>query len=401
MIQDEIDDAKSKSLDVHGDENFSWKFINIMAKGRHDNLASKACNMLNLMTEGSDPTVISRLESAVDQSTIMRFSLLQREVIVRLQKQAKVEQRPLTTNELVQAHRAHYVMADACNVLLKIFGTDGQDKWMDEENDEMEERYEVEQENSRQQLISVGGTIRSNKSTKKNQELDSDESTTHDLIGTVELQFKKDIIPVKFPIPLAIRYLTKDTKTTFLNRTRLFATEKRINEMNNEMDVFLSEMDLVRAYVEQYQLFRLMHSNFAVFKAIMFATVVLLNLNIVMSPKALQSPVGAFAKVDTLSNAEVTSLIITLSLGTFNFFGYFASMFYLSIVTIPVLISEHRIKWRRSLDEYNKNPVKPPHFFKNPSAFNALSFAIFLNFTFILIHWTNFPNHRNRRLYYL
>jgi hypothetical protein len=127
----------------------------------------------------------------------------------------------------------------------------------------------------------------------------------------------------------------------------------------------------------------------------MYALVVLLNLNVLMSSKALESPFYAFFdRFDELSGGERTSLYITMALGATNFLGYLVIVVYLGITEVPIMVRETLAK-----AEEQKEPLKPSEY-KNLGAFSFWGVTLVMNVMFIVMHAANFSDSPNYPLYY-
>jgi len=99
--------------------------------------------------------------------------------------------------------------------------------------------------------------------------------------------------------------------------------EARQKLLIEETDVFMSEMEHVHSLSVRSPFYRRIKRNFVHIKQFCYALVVLLNLNVLMSPQSLKKPFILIVSGDyaDLSPSRTVSLGITIVLGIFNFFG--------------------------------------------------------------------------------
>ena len=147
------------------------------------------------------------------------------------------------------------------------------------------------------------------------------------LIGVVEVLFQGRIERTCFPVPVEIQYLTDQTKDVFLDQVRLQTQEARLKLLIEEKDVFMAEMEHVHSLSVQSPLYRLVKRKFYQLKTLCYSAVILLNINVLMSPPSLKRPYELISSGNykALSDSERNSLGITVVLGTLNFFGYCTS----------------------------------------------------------------------------
>jgi hypothetical protein len=84
-------------------------------------------------------------------------------------------------------------------------------------------------------------------------------------------------------------------------------------------------MNWVYTLAQHSRMYRLIGRNLSSLKLFMYSLVVLLNLNVLMSPPALSRPLDAIfePKFSQLTSNERVSLVLTFCLGILNFAGYF------------------------------------------------------------------------------
>jgi hypothetical protein len=150
------------------------------------------------------------------------------------------------------------------------------------------------------------------------------------LLVRVEVAWRGAIEAVVFPLPQEAPYLPKSLTTRFMLEVDLTATESRVAELLKATPVFIANMQHVYACSQQSQLYTFLHRNVTSIKLVMYAFVVLLNLNVLMSPPTIGHPAQSawelMSGTSTLDGSEVIGLGITLFLGCVNFLGYFVIM---------------------------------------------------------------------------
>jgi hypothetical protein len=209
------------------------------------------------------------------------------------------------------------------------------------------------------------------------------------LIGVIEVAWEGKVHRTCFPLPLESRYLTEKTKDLFMHKARLHTTERRMGMMFDNTDIFVAEMEWVRVLSERFVTYRFIENNLDAIKDGMYALAVLLNLNVLMSPPELNKPFeNYFVDSDKLDSNLLTSLRITFALGFVNFLGYLVIMTVVAITTVPIMIKE--------TDERTKTCKKKmePKEFTDIYAFKWWFVTLVFNVMFIMMHITNFPQHR-------
>jgi len=209
------------------------------------------------------------------------------------------------------------------------------------------------------------------------------------LIGVIEIAWDRRVHRTCFPLPLESRYLTAKTKEAFLAKARLLTTERRMAMMFGLTDIFVAEMEWVRVLSERFWLYRLIGNNLDGIKAVMYALAVLLNLNVLMSPPELNKPFeNYFVDGNNLSASLLMSLRITFILGFFNFLGYFVIMTVVAVTTVPIMIRETDKRTERCKQTMDRKD------FTDIMAFKWWFVTLVFNIGFIIMHMTNFPQHR-------
>jgi hypothetical protein len=146
------------------------------------------------------------------------------------------------------------------------------------------------------------------------------------LIGMVEVAWEGKTQREFFPKPAEAFYLTTTTKRLFMDKARLLTTDKRLELMFGSTDLFIAEMDWVHTLANTSRLYRLIGRNLNNLKLVMYSLVVLLNINVLMSPPSLARPFDSLwndSQFENLKRNERVSLFLTFGLGALNFVGYF------------------------------------------------------------------------------
>jgi hypothetical protein len=142
-----------------------------------------------------------------------------------------------------------------------------------------------------------------------------------------------------------------------------------------------------------------------VIKQLLYILVVLLNLNVLLSPDELRQP---YKLIFGCRSSEKNSrgyctipdrLLLPLSsvvvLGVINFLGYFFVVFYLAATEIPILIK----RTRTLANAHMNDPFFPPTRYLDLNAFRGpIVFGIF-GLAFCFMHWANYEP--NNELYWL
>lgn len=129
-----------------------------------------------------------------------------------------------------------------------------------------------------------------------------------------------------------------------------------------------------------------------------YALACLINLNVLMSPRSLRSPLQAWSSPTvSLTEQERTSLNLTLFLGLINALGYVAILVYAVITTIPAAVvgTEQEAQRMMELESDRRR------FFK-PGAFTPWFAVLFFSAVFMLMHSINLSDlsaDQSRRVY--
>lgn len=150
------------------------------------------------------------------------------------------------------------------------------------------------------------------------------------LLARVEVAWRGRTEAVIFPLPQEEAYLPQALVTTFMLDVDLTAAETRVEELLETVPVFTANMCHVYACSQKSKVYRFLHNHVASIKLVMYSFVVLLNLNVLMSPPSISHPAESAWHIlhgtSALDNYEVIGLGITLFLGCVNFLGYFVVM---------------------------------------------------------------------------
>ena len=98
----------------------------------------------------------------------------------------------------------------------------------------------------------------------------------------VEVAWKGRTRRVYFPYPPEMRHLTSKTKAAFANQVRLDTTEKRLLLLQQRQDLFVAEAEWLQEVAETSRYYSAVGAHFDGIKSLMYALVVLLNLNVLM-----------------------------------------------------------------------------------------------------------------------
>jgi len=150
------------------------------------------------------------------------------------------------------------------------------------------------------------------------------------LLARVEVAWRGRTEAVIFPLPQEEAYLPQALVTTFMLDIDLTAAETRVEELLETVPVFIANMCHVYACSQKSKVYRFLHNHVASIKLVMYSFVVLLNINVLMSPPSISHPAKSAWHIligtSALDNYEVIGLGITLFLGCVNFLGYFVIM---------------------------------------------------------------------------
>jgi hypothetical protein len=138
--------------------------------------------------------------------------------------------------------------------------------------------------------------------------------------------------------------------------------DRRIANMFTNVDIFVAEMEWVRSLSDRFWIYRLFSKNMNTIKSIIYANVMLLNLNVLMSPPEVDRPFYQyFFKYASLSDANLESLRVTYLLGVCNLCCYLVIIFVVTVTTLPIVIQEIDKKTERSMktmdSEYFSNKL--------------------------------------------
>ena len=213
--------------------------------------------------------------------------------------------------------------------------------------------------------------------------------------STVEILWHGRTHRACFPIPFQAAYFASAKKSEFLSNVPIETKDDRVKGLMKASNRLVSEMDWICAVAEQSWLYRTVHMNITNIKLCMYALVVLLNVNVLMSSKALESPYNAFFNdFDDLSGGEKTSLYLTLALGLTNFVGYLIIVVYLGITEVPIIIRETRARADQQME------LMKPSEYKDFGAFSFWGVTLVMNVMFIVMHFANYSDQPNYPLYY-
>jgi hypothetical protein len=213
--------------------------------------------------------------------------------------------------------------------------------------------------------------------------------------ATVEVFWNGRTHRTCFPIPFQAAYFPAASKVQFLSTVPVSTKDDRTKGLMKNTGHLVSEMDWICTVAEQSFLYRTVHMNITNIKLCMYALVVLLNVNVLMSSKKLESPYDAFFHdFSDLSPPERTSLFITIALGVINFLGYLVIVVYLGITEVPIMIRETLSRADEQME------ILKPSEYKNIGAFSFWGVTLIMNVMFIVMHMTNFSENPNYALYY-
>jgi len=213
------------------------------------------------------------------------------------------------------------------------------------------------------------------------------------LVGSVEVMWRGKVQRVCFPMPRQAHTLTAKTKRTFLDKTRLGTTSKRLELLFGSTDLFIAEMNWVHKISEESKLYRWIGTHLDSLRTLMYSLVVLLNVNVLLSPPSLSKPFKSLfgpGNYAALQSNERVSLALTFVLGGINFAGYFVIMGYVALTTVPVMICETDKfieRQRRALEASE---------WTNIGAFKWWFVTLVFNVMFIFMHTTNFPEYTDQ-----
>ena len=156
----------------------------------------------------------------------------------------------------------------------------------DELEDEAEDDEEDETDDEAKQDKTKKRKKKKKKKTKRRRKNKGEEGEEESMIGIVEVFWKGKVEKVCFPLPFQMKYLSKKTKKQFLHEVDLSTNDKRVTELLDNVDGFMTEMELIYNMAEQSSTFRFLNTNMPSFKIGIYFVVVLLNINIIMSPLA-------------------------------------------------------------------------------------------------------------------
>lgn len=175
------------------------------------------------------------------------------------------------------------------------------------------------------------------------------------LVGLVEIAWRGKVERTCFPLPFEIKYLAPETKKDFLDEVDLSTSEKRMKALVKKTDRFVREMELIYHEAEQSKVYRVVHKHLPMVKLANYGLVFALNLNLLLSPASLRTPVLAlFEDIDgtnPLSSNERLSLFFTTVLGALVTIGYGLIIANLAVTEVPLLIQELDEEIRESTEE--------------------------------------------------
>jgi hypothetical protein len=207
------------------------------------------------------------------------------------------------------------------------------------------------------------------------------------LVGIVEVAWKGQIERNVFAMPFEVEYLTPGTKAKFLEEVDLSTTEKRMSELMHSSDAFIAEMRLIHDKAEQSSVFRALHHQMPTFKIYLYVLVMLLNLNIIMSPNKFESPARAVTSYLSgdleLEVLEMASLAYTVLLFLLILGGYGIIIGHLGSTEVPMVIRELDGEWAECITA-GKAPT-------NPEAWKTFGGVFGLAAIFVGMHFINYP----------
>ena len=222
----------------------------------------------------------------------------------------------------------------------------------------------------------------------------AEEEEEESMIGIVEVFWKGKVEVVCFPMPFQMKYLSDKTKNAFLNDVDLSTSDKRVTALLDSVDGFMNEMEMIYHKAEQSSTFRFLNKNLPPFKVGIYFVVVLLNLNVVMSPSALEKPMQAllddFSGDLTLNGYERVSLFVTMALNLIVTLGYFLIVGHLTTVEVPMLVQDLDDAVEEKLEEVDGDANDES--LKDVGAFRSLALpGIIANVVLSVMHKMNYP----------
>lgn len=228
--------------------------------------------------------------------------------------------------------------AQSARSTLVSLSADGGDSSSDEEyeeNNAEKQRRRTSISMKLKELLNTSGSNKSGKATDNNSSDRAPKSApglgswTDDgtLVATVEIWWRGQVEKVCFPLPIAARHLPSTAKAEFMSTVDLSTAEMRMTSLVGKMEEF--DVDMNHNYEQSVKspLFQLLSQFMEAFKLVMYGLVILMNLNVIMSPPSLNNPASTFYEyargAQSLSGEETTGLFITLGLGFTNFVGRF------------------------------------------------------------------------------
>mmetsp|Transcript_1238 Transcript_1238/g.2394 ORF Transcript_1238/g.2394 Transcript_1238/m.2394 type:complete len:1459 (+) Transcript_1238:3-4379(+) len=284
---------------------------------------------------------------------------------------------------------------------------------IDNKNDDDDE-VDMEPKTDQEKRLASAKKRREKRKEKKNEKMKKTEDNvnnneiseeieveTHDLldlVGMVEVAWDGKTQRVCFPMPLQARMLTGKSKSLFLDKTRLFNTDKRLELMFGSTDLFIAEMNWVYTLSNRSRLYRLIGRHLDNIKLGMYSLAVLLNINVLLSAQSISEPLKAIMEpaYSKLQHNEQASLTLTFILGAINFFGYLVIMGYVAATLVPIMV----IETDKNIARDSKS--MEPDEWTDLSAFKWWFVTLVFNVMFIFMHIVNFPEHYNDsfNLYY-
>ena len=150
------------------------------------------------------------------------------------------------------------------------------------------------------------------------------------LLARIEIAWRGRVEAMVFPLPQKAPYLPHSWVANFMLEVDLTAAETRTGELITAVPVLIANMHHVYSCSQKSNLYTFLHHNVTSIKLVMYSFVVLLNLNVLMSPQSISHPAESVLNLlegtSSLARHEVIGLGITLFLGCVNFLGYFVIM---------------------------------------------------------------------------
>ena len=195
---------------------------------------------------------------------------------------------------------------------------------------------------------------------------------------------------MSFRLPEEARYLSDGTKGAFMNAVDLTTAEKRMKALFAACPQFIAEMERVHQLATAYRVYSFISKNIGAIKWMMYALVVLLNLNVLMVSFGAEKTAEGYGYYNIAAAAadpgdKWLSVYITLLLAIINLFGYLVIVCFIGVTEVPIMIREVDAKRDQALAVEGKRPRT-----RNPRAFDAWAVVLFFNIMFVIMHNENY-----------